>query len=88
MNNRNSGDLEDERWLEWYLLTPQERWRETEKLWELYLSVGGSLDPEPDPQSPFDFGDPPSPEIAVHVTRRDGLYLAIIEHADTSPRTT
>jgi hypothetical protein len=39
---------------EWYALAPLERLRGTSKLWESYLSVGGSLDPEPDPQSPFD----------------------------------
>ncbi len=38
---------------EWYSLTPLERWRESGKLWEVYLSLGGSLDPEPDTQSPF-----------------------------------
>ena len=45
--------IEDE-WLEWYCMTPQERWIETEKLWQIYLSMGGSLDPQPDSQSPFD----------------------------------
>jgi hypothetical protein len=43
---------EDE-WLDWYRLTPQERWRETAKLWDTFLTLGGSLDPEPDHQSPF-----------------------------------
>ncbi len=42
-------------WIEWYKLTPLERWEETEKLWSQYMSMGGSLDPEPDSQSPFDF---------------------------------
>jgi hypothetical protein len=47
--------LDDEDgWREWYRMTPQERWQETANLWQFYLSVGGSLDPEPDPQSPFD----------------------------------
>jgi len=40
-------------WAEWYFLTPQERWCESSKLWETYLALGGSLDPEPDTQSPF-----------------------------------
>lgn len=40
-------------WAAWYALTPQERWRESQKLWETYLAAGGPLDPEPDPQSPF-----------------------------------
>jgi len=38
---------------EWYRLTPVQRWLETEKLWQTYLALGGSLDPEPDTQSPF-----------------------------------
>lgn len=42
-----------EEWAEWYRLTPLERWRESEKLWQSYLLLGGSLDPEPDTQSPF-----------------------------------
>jgi len=35
-------------------LTPIKRWDETSKLWQFYLHAGGTLDPEPDPQSPFD----------------------------------
>ncbi len=46
-------ELVGEEWAEWYRLTPQERWRESEKLWQSYLLLGGSLDPEPDTQSPF-----------------------------------
>ena len=42
---------------EWLSLTPAERIKETTKLWQLYLSLGGRLDPEPDPQSPFYFPD-------------------------------
>ena len=40
-------------WAEWYRMTPAERWQESEKLWQTYLTLGGSLDPEPDTQSPF-----------------------------------
>ncbi len=46
-------DLEGAEWAEWYFMTPQERWRESEKLWQNYLALGGSLAPEPDTQSPF-----------------------------------
>ena len=46
-------DLVGEEWAEWYRLTPIQRWRESQKLWETYLRLGGSLDPEPDTQSPF-----------------------------------
>jgi len=44
--------------MEWYRLTPAERWREAERLWEAYIAMGGSLDPEPDTQSPFYFLPP------------------------------
>ncbi len=40
---------------EWIKLTPANRFLETTKLWKLYIALGGSLDPEPDPQSPFYF---------------------------------
>lgn len=46
-------DICDPEWAEWYRMTPAERWAESEKLWAIYLSLGGSLDPEPDSQSPF-----------------------------------
>jgi hypothetical protein len=46
-------DLVGEEWSEWYRLTPVQRWHETEKLWHSFLTLGGSLDPEPDTQSPF-----------------------------------
>jgi len=45
--------LVGEEWAEWYRLTPVQRWLESEKLWQTYLALGGSLDPEPDTQSPF-----------------------------------
>lgn len=40
-------------WMDWYRLSPSLRWQETGKLWAYYQSVGGSLDPESDRQSPF-----------------------------------
>jgi hypothetical protein len=46
-------ELVGEEWAEWYRFTPAQRWRETEKLLHSYLMLGGSLDPEPDTQSPF-----------------------------------
>ena len=45
----------DPKWLAWYRLTPQERWKRSMEMWEEYVRAGGSLAPEPDPQSPFDF---------------------------------
>jgi len=46
-------ELVGDEWAEWYRLTPAQRWTETTRLWQTYLSLGGSLDPEPDTQSPF-----------------------------------
>jgi hypothetical protein len=40
-------------WAEWYRMSPQERFRESTKLLETFLALGGSLEPEPDTQSPF-----------------------------------
>jgi len=40
-------------WLEWYDLSPLERLTESQKMWPAYLALGGSLDREPDTQSPF-----------------------------------
>ena len=46
-------DLHGPEWAEWYRMTPQQRWEESSQLWLIYLEMGGSLDPEPDTQSPF-----------------------------------
>ncbi len=68
-------ELVGEEQAEWYSLTPLERWRESEKLWQTYLSLGGSLDPEPDTQSPFFDPDESRPRTVdgrpgVRVVRR------------------
>jgi hypothetical protein len=70
--------LVGDEWAEWYRLTPAERWRESEKLWQTYLALGGSLDPEPDTQSPFfDAGAagpvPVDGRAGVRVVRRGGV---------------
>jgi hypothetical protein len=70
-----NGDLENYEWQDWFRLTPEERWRESSKLWDLYLAMGGSLDPEPDSQSPFNDDFVPGPVPAdglpgVHIVRR------------------
>ena len=74
----SSEELVGEEQAEWYRLTPVERWRESEKLWQLYLSLGGSLGPEPDTQSPF--FDPTAPSArpadgrpGLRVVRRSGV---------------
>jgi len=61
--------IEDE-WREWYSLSPKDRWANSAKLWETYLLLGGSLDPEPDSQSPF--FDPSAP-VAMPANGRTGL---------------
>ena len=45
--------LPDE-WKDWLDLSPIERFRQSELLFAQYLAMGGSLDPDPDPTSPFD----------------------------------
>jgi hypothetical protein len=53
MEGIQAEDLVGEEWAEWYRMSPQERFAESSKLWETYLALGGSLEPEPDTQSPF-----------------------------------
>lgn len=65
MTKISAEELVGEELADWYSLTPMERWRESSKLWETYLSLGGSLDPEPDTQSPFFDPSTPSPASAV-----------------------
>jgi hypothetical protein len=70
-------DLADE-WQEWYRLKPLDRWRESMKLWARYIAMGGSLDPEPDSQSPFDFPElrgprPVDGRPGMRVLRRGGV---------------
>jgi len=70
-------DLDDET-REWMLMTPAERYLESCRLWSTYLLLGGSLDPQPDSQSPFDFPEmqravPPDGRSGVHFVRRGGI---------------
>ena len=53
MDGIRAEDLVGEEWAEWYRMTPAQRFVESMKLWDTYLALGGSLDPEPDTQSPF-----------------------------------
>jgi hypothetical protein len=68
----NEARMSEDEWEEWYALTPLERWAESMKLWQFYLSVGGSLDPEPDSQSPF---DPYMPHGSAPAYGRSGLRV-------------
>ncbi len=38
--------------LEWYRMTPQQGWAESLRLWDTFILLGGSLEAEPDSQSP------------------------------------
>ena len=40
-------------WLEFYRMTPEQRWVRAAEVRRYYLAMGGSLEPDPDPQSPF-----------------------------------
>ncbi|MEW6026355.1 MAG: hypothetical protein AB1599_03550 [Planctomycetota bacterium] len=39
--------------LDWYRMSPVERFKESQKLWEVFVLLGGNYEPEPDTQSPF-----------------------------------
>jgi hypothetical protein len=71
-------DIVGAEWAEWYAMTPEERFLESMKLWDTYLALGGSLEPEPDTQSPF-FDPEEWRENAAHgrpgvrVLRRGGV---------------
>jgi hypothetical protein len=46
-------ELVGEEWAEWYRLTPAQRRKETSRLWQTCLALGGAFDPEPDGKSPL-----------------------------------
>jgi hypothetical protein len=43
----------EEEVIDWYKMSPAERFIESQKLWEVFVLLGGNYDPEPDTQSPF-----------------------------------
>ena len=59
-------------WADWLALTPQERFRASMEMWDTYLALGGSLEPEPDTQSPFFDADE---WRANHVDGRPGVRV-------------
>ena len=68
----------DEEVLEWYRMTPQERWAESMRLWETYHLLGGQLEPESDSQSPFHHAGawragPADGRPGVRALRRSGV---------------
>lgn len=56
-------EMPDE-WKEWVALTPLERFAQGEQLLVEYIAQGGSLDPDPDPSSPFDVPEAWRPDLA------------------------
>lgn len=71
-------DFIDPELLDWYRMTPEERWVESQRLWATFTLMGGSLDPEPDSQSPFDVPDqrrrgPADGRASLHSVRRSGV---------------
>ena len=71
-------DLYGEEVAQWMGLTPRQRWIESTNLAAWYHALGGTSDPDPDPQSPF--YDPeerrPRPvdgETGLRIIRRDGI---------------
>lgn len=64
--------------LDWYRLTPQERWAESMRLWDTFRLLGGQLEPESDSQSPFydagsRRGGPAHGRPGLHSVRRSGV---------------
>lgn len=45
--------IAEEEILDWYRMSPAERFVESQKLWEVFVLFGGDYDPGPDTQSPF-----------------------------------
>ncbi len=71
-------DICEPEWAEWYRLTPAVRWAESARMWATYTTLGGTLDPDADSQSPFD--DPEARRsvaadggTGVHLLRRSGV---------------
>lgn len=65
-------ELVGEEWSEWYTMTPIQRLEASSRLWQTYLELGGSLDPEPDSRSPF---YAPEEERAFAAHGRPGLRV-------------
>lgn len=71
-------DVCEPEWAEWYRMTPPERWAASQRLLAQFLALGGSLEPEPDSQSPFYDAHAPRPmpldgRPGVRVIRRSGV---------------
>ena len=69
----------EEEVLEWYRMSPQERWAESMRLWDTFYLLGGQLEPDVfDSQGPFydagaQDGDPADPRRSLRALRRSGV---------------
>ena len=68
----------EEEVLEWYRMTPQQRWAESMRLWDTFYLLGGQLEPESDSQSPFydavaRRGGPADGRPGLRALRRSGV---------------
>jgi hypothetical protein len=77
-------DLVGEEWAEWYRMTPVERFKASERLWETYLALGGSLEPEPDTQSPFFDPDEWRENSEVEIGRIGRTGVRVLRRAEFS----
>ena len=72
-------DFSDDDFREWYMLSPVERFAESQRLWSTFLLLGGTCEPEPDSQSPFYFAQEeglgaPDGRPGMHPVRSRGVH--------------
>ena len=73
-------EIVDAETLRWWSLSPEERFAESMKLWETYVAMGGSLDPEPDWQIPF-FDEEQWREDVANGLRQKDIPLRVLRRA-------
>ena len=77
INYAGTMEASDE-WLEWFSLTPVQRFIESQRMWPQFLLLGGNYDPEPDHQSPFFDAEEwcrlsTHGRAGMHIIRRSGI---------------
>lgn len=84
-------------WAAWYRLTPAERWQESERLWDTFRDLGGTLGVEPDTHDPGFDADawralPAHGRAGVRALRRRGFSrdtdLTVLADAENLRRLT
>ena len=66
-----------EEWDAWQRLTPKERFAKSAEFLQVYLAMGGSLEPDYDPQSPFNndyYPDGPPADEPLYVQVKNPNY--------------